>query len=80
MAHGQEKKEPIVRPIRYNPYGLNILKTEEHQEWSRNYRRAPDDPEKFDRALAECRNLGISYAEKQRADSIKLFATVEGKE
>lgn len=44
---------------------------------SQYVRRMPKDPKKFDRTLAECREKGMTYAEKQRAESIKLFATLE---
>lgn len=62
---------------KYDPIGPDILKLAEHKEWSRRYRRVPKDPKKFDRTLAECREKGMTYAEKQRAESIKMFATLE---
>jgi len=66
-----------VKVAKYDPIGPDILKSAEHKEWSRRYRRVPKDLKKFDRTLAECREKGMTYAEKQRAESIKLFATLE---
>ena len=73
MKHGQ-KKIPERRASFESK--ANILRTKEHKAWSENYRRRPKDHKKLDRTLAECKKQGIDYAEKQKQESIRMFAKV----
>ena len=41
------------------------------------WKRVPQDPHKLDKALAECEAKGQTYAERQKAESIKRWARIE---
>lgn len=58
----------------------DIRKTPEHQEWHRRRNRKPSEPGRINKALRDCKERGISYAERQKESTMKLYGIRNPKE